>query len=374
MTEKIRIALIILLLALLYFLLGKFAFIFAISYKTVTSAIFFSEGVALAFILLYGKKVWPGIFIGQMLLAATTDLSLAASIFIAAGNSIEALAGFCILKKMKISKSIDSLRDYLILVFVIFGFLQPLSAVFGVSTLYFFGVLSAPDILSGFTYWWIGNSMGQLLFTPLLLAVIGFLRKGQDNLKDKISASIISAISIGFVSILIFCFWGTSVALQNIHAFFLILPVVIILALKYDFTGAVTSSLVISIIAQIFTVKHAGPFTGVDVQSNLISLNVFIISITLSAGFTGILFYERKQNEIRLQQAVNEIRTLQGILPICSYCKKIRNDEGSWEQLESYIMHHSEAEFSHGLCNDCYEKYYADKDSHEGTDNKKKKS
>ena len=130
----------------------------------------------------------------------------------------------------------------------------------------------------------------------------------------------------------------------------------------------------ISIIAQIFTVKHAGPFTGVDVQSNLISLNVFIISITLSAGFTGILFYERKQNEIRLQQAVNEIRTLQGILPICSYCKKIRNDEGSWEQLESYIMHHSEAEFSHGLCNECYEKYYADKDSHEGTDNKKKKS
>ena len=61
-----------------------------------------------------------------------------------------------------------------------------------------------------------------------------------------------------------------------------------------------------------------------------------------------------------LQEALAEIKTLQGILPICSYCKKIRDDKGYWEQIEEYIQDHSEAEFSHSLCSECAKKYYPD--------------
>ena len=57
-----------------------------------------------------------------------------------------------------------------------------------------------------------------------------------------------------------------------------------------------------------------------------------------------------------LQAALTEIRTLQGLLPICGYCKKIRNDNNYWQQFESYIAAHSQARFSHGICPDCYEK------------------
>ncbi len=53
-----------------------------------------------------------------------------------------------------------------------------------------------------------------------------------------------------------------------------------------------------------------------------------------------------------------EIQTLKGILPICSFCKKIRNSEGNWENLEHYITTRSEAEFSHGMCLDCAKKNY----------------
>ncbi len=56
-----------------------------------------------------------------------------------------------------------------------------------------------------------------------------------------------------------------------------------------------------------------------------------------------------------LQQAVNHIKRLQGIIPICAYCKKIRNDQESWEQMEKYISEHSDAQFSHGICPDCYQ-------------------
>lgn len=56
----------------------------------------------------------------------------------------------------------------------------------------------------------------------------------------------------------------------------------------------------------------------------------------------------------KLNRALDEVKTLKGILPICSYCKKIRDDEGQWHQLEKYISNRSDSEFSHGICGDCY--------------------
>ena len=66
-----------------------------------------------------------------------------------------------------------------------------------------------------------------------------------------------------------------------------------------------------------------------------------------------------KQNDA-LEKALSEIKQLQGILPICAECKKIRDDEGIWHQIEAYIHAHSEAEFSHGVCPDCIKKLYPD--------------
>ena len=70
---------------------------------------------------------------------------------------------------------------------------------------------------------------------------------------------------------------------------------------------------------------------------------------------------QEKENLIaKLEQALSEIKTLRGILPICSACKKIRDDKGYWNILETYIHDHSEVEFTHGICPDCAGKYYQD--------------
>jgi len=61
-----------------------------------------------------------------------------------------------------------------------------------------------------------------------------------------------------------------------------------------------------------------------------------------------------------LQDALAKVRTLSGLLPICASCKKIRDDQGYWTQLEAYIRDHSEAEFSHSICPECRKKMYAD--------------
>jgi PAS domain S-box-containing protein len=76
-------------------------------------------------------------------------------------------------------------------------------------------------------------------------------------------------------------------------------------------------------------------------------------------------FTERKRAEMalqkrfaELQEALAQIKTLQGILPICSYCHRIRNDKEVWEQLEAYIGQHTDAQFSHGLCPECLQRHY----------------
>jgi CheY-like chemotaxis protein len=65
----------------------------------------------------------------------------------------------------------------------------------------------------------------------------------------------------------------------------------------------------------------------------------------------------RRINE-ELQRTLREVKVLRGLIPICASCKKIRNDGGFWQQLEEYIGEHSEAEFSHGLCQPCLKKLY----------------
>ncbi len=67
---------------------------------------------------------------------------------------------------------------------------------------------------------------------------------------------------------------------------------------------------------------------------------------------------EREKLIVQLQEALAQIKTLKGLLPICAACKKIRDDQGYWEQLEVYITDRTDAEFSHSICPDCAQKLY----------------
>ena len=71
---------------------------------------------------------------------------------------------------------------------------------------------------------------------------------------------------------------------------------------------------------------------------------------------------EKEKLIVELGKALSNVKQLSGLLPICAHCKKIRDDQGYWNQLESYIGDHSEAEFSHSICQECAKKYYPDMD------------
>lgn len=85
--------------------------------------------------------------------------------------------------------------------------------------------------------------------------------------------------------------------------------------------------------------------------------------VVVFKDITERLRHEEKQAELinQLQEALSEIKTLRGLIPICMHCKRIRNDSrGYWEQLENYLIENSEGQFTHGVCPECRDKYYPD--------------
>ncbi len=88
-------------------------------------------------------------------------------------------------------------------------------------------------------------------------------------------------------------------------------------------------------------------------------INMVRISIEI-ALYKHRIEKEKEKLISDLQDALSQIKRLKGLLPICAWCKKIRNDAGYWQDVESYLHEHSDVDFSHGICPECTEKYHKD--------------
>jgi hypothetical protein len=114
----------------------------------------------------------------------------------------------------------------------------------------------------------------------------------------------------------------------------------------------------LGIVAKIDLAEVREPF----IKAGLLSGSIAIICIVLGAGLffkiTNPLLQRLRDTVGRLEKALKEVKTLRGILPICAFCKKIRDDNGYWDQVESYVSQHTDAGFSHSVCPDCVAKHY----------------
>jgi hypothetical protein len=99
------------------------------------------------------------------------------------------------------------------------------------------------------------------------------------------------------------------------------------------------------------------PYTHVSyaIWNTTIRLVAFVVLAFAVARIRALLTEERRISD-QLEKTLSEVKTLTGLLPICAECKKIRDDKGYWQQLEEYISKHTNAEFTHGLCQDCMRK------------------
>lgn len=175
-----------------YVLFGRLTFGLSVEYGNVTSVVFIPEGIALAFCIRYGPRVAGGIFVGQTILSLWSGPSLLGGAVIGLVNAGQGALGGHLFHRWSLSPRFDHPRDATLFIALIFFILQPISATGGVAVLYLLGAIP-PTIIppewapwwiqgiqkplpsldlvpSAWVHWWIGNSVGQLLVAPLILA------------------------------------------------------------------------------------------------------------------------------------------------------------------------------------------------------------
>jgi len=147
----------------------------------------------------------------------------------------------------------------------------------------------------------------------------------------------------------------------GILGFYIVMPN----RLELQTLASIIYSIVFIVIITHNRVFHSLP-TIIVIWASFITANIIGIIISWRFQISRRRHYNMWLNEKalkdKLQLALDNIKTLQGLLPICSNCKKIRDDKGYWSQIETYIENHSDVHFSHSLCGDCSDKLYGDND------------
>ena len=282
----------ILLMSLAYYITGKISFAVFSQDMLVTMAAFAPEGFALSGALIYGWRILPGIFLGQLILALDTGLMPMASIAISVINTFEAYVAIRIFDYFKLSRELGTTRDIFGLVGIILFILQPISALLGNGTLLLFDIISISDFINTTFFWWFGNIMGQLLFTPMLLVLY----------YNKQKVKLLHFIAVFIFFVLLNFILQIGLKIDNVSILLMItLPTTLYLTTT-NLSYASVASVVLASISLYFTHLGLGTFSGgtSDID-NIINLNFFMLSHILLVLFIGVLFKEKDQAIHRLQ-------------------------------------------------------------------------
>ncbi len=284
----------ILALAFLYFFFGKVSLLFLHGNQIVNIGVFASEGIALAFILFFGKRVWLGVFIGQFFLAFGNGIPLLASLGISVVNSLVALMGYALFHRFDLNKRLLVFRDIIGLV-LIMVIIEMFSA--GVSNV----ILVSSHSISASSYfetafsWWFGNVMGQMLITPaLLLLLIHFKTL---HIVEYFVYAVVYGVYIYLLEVMI--------PVTNLLLLLsLSIPVVVFVVSQKGFVYGAMLSVVVAFVSAYAVYLGLGAFYLHGTIENVVDYNLFVLAHISTVHVTGILFEERKSNEKRLHRAI----------------------------------------------------------------------
>ncbi len=291
-TDHRRYLMHIILLALLYFVTGKLSIAVINNSYIITMGIFVPEGFAMAAVLIYGYRIWPGIFLGQFVLSLSEHVPLLPSLGIALSNSLEAIIVWHLFHAMRLNRSLSTLRDVMGLFAIILFAAQPFSAFFGTLFLQLASLLESNYWLSLFS-WWFGNSMAQVLWTPMLLLLYA-------HRKEIRYTSLLGIVGLFGALIYALLFFTQIYSLPLLIA--ITMPIVIYITIFRDLLTGTILVVTMSVITMAAAYTHTGIFSVYNVSDNIINLNFYLLSHVLVVLVVGTLYHENSRTRERLQQ------------------------------------------------------------------------
>jgi PAS domain S-box-containing protein len=280
-----REVLVIGLMAAVYFGAAKLGLTLAFSNRSVT-AVWPPSGLALAAVVLYGPRVWPGIALGAFLANLTTQGSVLAVAGITTGNTLEPLAGAYLLSRVDFRRDLERPRDVAALVVLAGALSTIISATIGVASLSADGLVHHGALASTWRVWWLGDFGGDLLVGSAIL-VLAAPRLAERPLWLAESIGVTAALVA--VSVLVFSGRGIGA--------YATLPLLFWLAFRFGQPGAVIGGLLVSGIAVWFTKHGHGEFVGGTLDNALLRAQTFVCIATVSALVVGAVRSEQRSAE-----------------------------------------------------------------------------
>ncbi|MFI7102365.1 MASE1 domain-containing protein [Streptomyces sp. NPDC050161] len=254
-------------------------------------------GIALSCFLLFGLRTWPGVVLGTFLVIATLgplDVGIIGNLL---GNTLGPVAAFLMLRRAGFRVELDRLRDGVALV-VLGAFAGMLiSATLGTGTLLLSGKLPAGGFWPTWSAWWAGDAMGVLIITPLLLSLRAIrLPLSLPSRWAEASALLLTAVVISLL--------GTR---SSLALLFLVFPLIVWAALRFQLAGAAPCALIISVLAITAATDRVGPFAGHSLFSVMVNLQALNASAALTALLLAATVTEQNGIRRKIEDACREL-------------------------------------------------------------------
>jgi PAS domain S-box-containing protein len=263
-------------------------------------------GIALAALLLFGFRLWPGIFLGAFLVNFQTGAPLLVALGIGIGNTLEALVGVYLLRRVGFQNSLERLRDVLALIIAAALFSTLVSATIGVTSLWLGGVVSLSAFGGTWLAWWIGDVLGDLIIAPFLLT---WLTRAQILFDHwRLKEATVLAVTLAGVGLLAF---GNHLPLaRGAPIVYMIFIPLIWAALRFGQRGTANANFLISLIAILGTIRGLGPFVTESLSQSLTFLQLFIGVVSVTTMILAAVVTERKRTEKELRESEIKFRSL----------------------------------------------------------------
>ncbi len=359
-----------LLLPVLYFAAAK------ISQLTVMpegiAMLWLPNGVLLATFIRFqgrGMPYFAALALGSEILADLGTFSVTEALIFGLTNVLESAGAFVLLRAWRFDPRFQTSND--LVKFVMAG---PVIAAFvaacgGALVYEHYGNVETP-YFEYLRIWWFGDGLGLLILTP---AILSMGPAGSQDTERPVTYRLTDALAVLLLlTVLALLLFSRGGKLLGVHIGpILFLPFVLFAAARFPLRWAALTVVAVAFAIIGMMVGGLAPFGNLPAAEAVVQAQEFILVMSLMAmGLAALLSQlHARQDEIaalnaglerrvkertqELEQALAQVTQLQGLLPICSSCKKIRDDHNHWHQLEKYISERTEARFSHGFCPEC---------------------
>ncbi|MGW2958651.1 MASE1 domain-containing protein [Streptomyces sp. NPDC001220] len=290
-------ALLTLAVAVCYYAAGRLGLLCRLTVEgAVFTPIYPPTGVAVACLLVFGLGCWPGVTLGAFFLVLSLGAPGPDVLGILLGNTAGPVCAYVMLRRVGFRTDLGRLRDGLALVFLGALAAMLVSSTVDVVTLILAGKLAATHFWPIWLAWWVGDAMGVLIVTPVLLVL--FEARGLPSLarwKEALALAVVAAVLV-------------SVATRSsMSALFLVYPLLIWAALRFRLAGSMLCALFTSVMATVAATRGVGAFTRLSHVEVMLKLQLFNGSLALTALLLSAVITEQRNTRLSVEEACQEL-------------------------------------------------------------------